>query len=215
MKNICLTGYKIYKSLDRRTIMKYALKFVMLMLIPVFIAGCASTITAISGGETGIPYYLPKPYLLITKNLTPLVEKTIEKKDEKGNTTAIEHTVEPVTTNIKEKDSYSFQIIYLPDLTQKYGLEIHSRTGTIKTNVTLINGWKFVGLNLDADAKTSEIIQSIGSAITSVISPLENLEKGLAPPVELKEKKVGLWLYEIKVENGQLKYDLVIQWPPK
>jgi len=215
MKNICLTGYKISKRFERRTIMKYALKFVMLMLIPVFIAGCASTITARSGGETGIPYYLPKPYLLITKNLTPLVEKTIEKKDDKGNTTAIEHTVEPITTKIEKGDSYSFQVIYLPDLTQKHGLEIQSRTGTINTNITLVDGWKLVGINLDADAKTSEIIQSIGSAITSVIYPLENLEKGLAPPVELKEKEAGLWLYEIKVENGQLKYDLVIQWPPK
>lgn len=204
-----LTGFKIYKNFDRRTIMKYALQLFMLILISVFIAGCASTITARSGGDTGIPYYLPKPYLLITKNLTPLVEKTTEKKDEKGNTTVIEHTVEPVTTNIKEKDSYSFQIIYLPDLTQKHGLEIQSRTGTIKTNITLVDGWKLVGINLDADAKTSDIIKAIGE----VIPKLPPITK--AVPGEPEGKEVGLWLYEIKVENGQLKYDLVIQWPPK
>jgi len=187
------------------------MKFVMIVLILLFIGGCASTITARPGGETGIPYYLPKPYLLITKNLTPLVEKTTEKKDDKGNTTAIEHTVEPVTINIQEKDSYSFQVIYLPDLTQKYGLEIQSRTGTIKTNVTLIDGWKLVGINLDADAKTSDIIKAVGDLIPSIPKGM-GIEKGMGV---VEEKKVGLWLYEIKVENGQLKYDLVIEWPQK
>lgn len=188
---------------------RFAMQVLMPISIFVFITGCASTITAKSGGETGIPYYLPKPYLLITKNLTPLVEKTTEKKDDKGNITAIEHSVEPVTTDTKVKDSYSFQIIYLPDLTQKYGLEIQSRTGTVKTNVTFIDGWKLVGLNLDADAKTSDIIKAIGE----VIPKLPPITK--AVPEEPEGEKVGLWLYEIKVENGQLKYELVIQWPPK
>jgi hypothetical protein len=182
-----------------------SMKFVFIILISLFIGGCASTITARPGGETGIPYYLPKPYLLITKNLTPLVEKTTEKKDDKGNTTAIERKGEPVTTNNEKGDFYSFQIIYLPDLTQKYGLEIQSRTGTIKTNVTLIDGWKLVGINLDADAKISDTIKAVGELIPSI-------PKGMGI---VEEKKVGLWLYEIKVENGQLKYDLVIEWPQK
>jgi len=193
-----------------------SMKFVMIVLISLFIGGCASTITARRGGENGIPYYLPKPYLLITKNLTPLVEKTTEKKDDKGNTTAIEHKVEPVTTNNEKGDSYSFQIIYLPDLTQKYGLEIQSRTGTIKTNVTLIDGWKLVGINLDADAKTSDIIKAVGELIPSIPKGMGiEKEKREKENIIVEEKKVGLWLYEIKVENGQLKYDLVIDWPQK
>lgn len=39
--------------------------------------------------------------------------------------------------------------------------------------------------------------------------------KGPAIPEEPERKEAGLWLYEIKVENGQLKYNLVIQWPPR
>jgi len=190
--------------------MKYVQQLFMLIFISIFIAGCASTITARPGGETGIPFYPPKPYLLITKNLIPIVEKTMEKKDEKGNT--IEHTAEPLALNVdKEKDSYSFQIIYLPDLTQRYGLEIQSRTGTVKTNVTLVDGWKLVGLNLDADAKTSETIQAIGGVIPQLSLPAK-VDKGV-PKMERSE--AGLWLYEIKVENGQLKYEQVIQWTSK
>ncbi|MFN3740429.1 MAG: hypothetical protein ACK4TF_07135 [Thermodesulfovibrionales bacterium] len=186
----------------------------VVLVVGVFIlSGCASTITARPGGETGIPYYLPKPYLLITKNLTPLTEKIIEKKDDKGNTIAIEHTVEPVSISNTKGDSYSFQVIYLPDLTQKYSLKILSRTGEVKTNITLIDGWKFVGLNLEADAKTSEIIKAISEAI----KPLQFLgEKRIGEEIKGAEKKeAGLWLYEIKVVDEQLKYELVLQWPPK
>lgn len=111
----------------------------IVLVASIFIlSGCASTITARSGGENGIPYYLPKPYLLITKNLTSLTEKITEKKDDKGNTITIERTVEPVSTNNIQRDFYSFQVIYLPDLTQKHTLEILSRTGEVKTNITLI-----------------------------------------------------------------------------
>lgn len=193
--------------------------YVLLLLGATLIfSGCASTITASSGGETGIPYYLPKPYLLITKNLTFLTEKITEKKNDKGNTEAIEHTVGPITTNNNKGDSYFFQVIYLPDLTQKYGLEIQSRTGIIKTKVTWIDGWKLVGLNLDADAKTSDIIKAIGEAITQlpIIRPMKGIEKsmgieGIEKKIE-KAKEAGLWLYEIKVENRQLKYELVLHW---
>ncbi|GEM_PF-3001339 len=140
----------------------------MIVSFSVFIlGGCASIITARSGGETGIPYYLPKPYILITKKLTPLLEKTTEKKDDKGYTIAIEDAVETITKK-DEKDFYAFQIIYLPDLTQKYGLEIKSRTGEIKTNISFLDDWKLVGINLDADAKTSDIIKSIGEVISKV-----------------------------------------------
>ncbi len=187
--------------------------FGVVLVVSVFVlSGCASTITAKPGGETGIPYYLPKPYLLITKNLIPLTEKVTEKKDDKGNTIAIERNVVPVSINNNTQgDSYCSQVIYLPDLTQKYFLEILSRSGEVKTNITLIDSWKFVGLNLDANAKTSDIIKAFGE----VIPKLPPFTKGTAVPEEQEGKKAGLWLYEIKVENGQLKYELVIQWPPQ
>lgn len=186
--------------------------YVLLLIgLSLIFSGCASTITAKPGGKTGISYYLPKPYLLITKNLTPLTEKITEKKDEKGNTIAIERTVEPLNTIKDAGDSYSFQVIYLPDLTQKYGLEILSRTGEVKTNITLVDGWKLVGLNLDADAKTSDIIKAIGEVIPKLL-PVEKSQLVEKVQIVPEKKEAKLWLYEIKVEQGQLKYDLVIHW---
>jgi hypothetical protein len=176
--------------------------------------GCASTITAKPSGESGIPYYLPNPYLLMAKNISLVQTKTITKtiKEEKKET--IETTAEPITQSDTGRDFFSFQVIYLPDLTQKYGIEILSRTGTIDTTVTLIDGWKFTGLNLKADAKTSETINAIGSVVSKLPFPVTKapIDKGLMEPA--KEAEAGLWLYEIRVEDGRIKYDLVIEWKP-
>lgn len=175
----------------------------------VMLFACASTITTKPGGEAGIPYYLPKPYLLLTKNISLVQTKTVTETVKEDKKETIKTTVEPIMQADKGRDFFSFQVIYLPDLTQKYGMEILSRTGTIDTTVTLIDGWKFTGLNLKADAKTSETIQAIGSVISQL--PIKGLpEKELQKP--MKEAEAGLWLYEIRVEKGQIKYDLVIEW---
>lgn len=180
------------------------------------LSGCASTITATpckESGNDGLPYYLPKPYLLIMKNLTPLAEKITETKDGGGKTTAIEREVKPVSLNKTEGDSFSFQIIYLPDLNEKKCLKILSRTGEVKTNITLIDGWKFVGLNLEADAKTSEIIKAISEIIPKI--PFEEAKRKKADEDLPKEQKAELWLYEIKVHNGTLRYEEVLHWQSK
>ena len=181
----------------------------------VLLAGCASTITGKPGDADGIAYYLPKPYLLITKNMTTTSFKieVTESKEKRE----IKQT--PIMSEDKGGDSYQIQIIYLPDLSEKHSLKIVSRTGKIDTKLTLINGWQLVGLNLDADADTAKIITAIGSLIPkaaglpSLTKGMEKEMEGVLPETEAKE--AGLWLYEIKVKNGETKYNLVIQWPLK
>lgn len=180
------------------------------LIASVFLTGCVSTITAIPGGSSGIPYYLPRPYLLITKNICSIQTKTTVTK-EKNKTV---ETTEPVRLCDKDKGPLSFQIIYLPDLTQKHSLKMIPRTGRIDTKIRLIDGWQLVDLNLDANADTANIIESVGSAVSSVTSLGNALGyKGISR--ELKTEEAGLWLYEISVEDGRLKYELVIEWPPR
>ncbi len=178
--------------------------FIFFMMFSLY--GCASTITAKPGGSSGIPYYLPKPYLLIARNLCLVQTKTTEIKED--NKTVI--TTEPVSSCNKENDSFSFQVIYLPDLTQKHSLKILSRTGTIDTSISFVDGWKFTGLNLNADAKTSETISAIGS----IVSKLPMQTRGVPSRGAKEEPEAGLWLYEIRLEDGRIKYDLVIEWKP-
>lgn len=206
---------------QRRDALKTKFIYLCCMAIILLISGCAS-ITA-SRGDEGIPYYLPKPYLLIAKNIalgqTKVTTEVNEVKEDKKITTITKTSTEPVFQKIQEKgDLLSFQIIYLPDLTEKHSLKIQSGTGTLDTNITLVDGWKFTGINLKVDAKTSEIIQAIGSVIGNI--PLsflkggtEEVTKGIEELVEKKaEVDAGLWLYEIRVEGGRIKYDLVIEW---
>jgi len=179
-----------------------------------FLTACTSTVTAKRGGDEGIPYYLPKPYLLVAKNISLLQSKTTttvtQVKEDKKETVTTVTTAEPVSPGVKEgADSLSFQIIYLPDLMQKHGVHIQTGTGTLETTITLVDGWKLTGVNLKSDAKTAETIQAIGSLLESVSS-------AFGIPTKMKavaeDTVAGLWLYEILVEDNRLKFDLAFEW---
>ncbi len=198
-------------------------KILLVFPIMLLLSGCASTITAKPGGDSGIPYYLPKPYLLITKNLCPIRTETTGRETGTGEDEKKIIKTKPVSSCDKGQDSFSFQVIYLPDLAQKHGLKIASRTGVINTTVTLVDGWKFTGLNLYADAKTYETIQAVGSAVVQAASPFkaapETTAKALPPGTDVQaraeEPRAGLWLYAISVDDdGNTPYDLVIKWTP-
>lgn len=207
---------------QRRDALKTKFIYISCVIIILLLSGYTSKVSA-TRGVKGMSYYLPKPYLLIAKNIalgqTKVTTNVTEVKEDKKVTTTTVTITEPVFSEIeKGRDLLSFQIIYLPDLTEKHSLNIESGTGTLDTTITLVDGWKFTGVNLKVDAKTSEIIQAIGSVIGNI--PLSFLKGGMEEVTkgteELVEKKAevdaGLWLYEIRVEDGRIKYDLVIEW---
>jgi hypothetical protein len=41
---------------------------------------------------------------------------------------------------------YTYQIMFIPDMTQKYGLKIKGGVGEIRAAMNLVNGWMFTGL---------------------------------------------------------------------
>lgn len=196
------------------------LTYYLYLVVLLVLAGCASTVTVVKDkdNEDGIPFYLPKPYLLITKNLpsvgTKLTTTTERKQDGTATTVTVNEPVPYGSEEAKKGDLFSFQIIYLPDLAERYRLKIKSGTGTIDTTITLVDGWKFTGLNLKADAKTSETIQAVGSAFKSVAEIAKLLApealKQLEAPVEAK-----VWLYEIRVEKDKIEVKPVFEWPPQ
>ncbi len=152
---------------------------VFFLSIFLFITGCTSVVT--TSQTEGIPYYLPKPYILITRNI-PLIDIQEDSK----------------VFNIKKnQDIISFKIIYLPDLKEKHRLFIKSGTGSIDTNITLTDGWKLTGINLKADSETSEIIEAIGNIIQQI--PVKTSE----------EKRAEIWLYEMVIEDGKVSFEQV------
>jgi hypothetical protein len=121
----------------------------------------------------GIPYYLPKPYLLVTRNFEYIYTHEDVVPDNTGSTS---HDSTTTTTTVKPNDPptgdvFSYQIIYLPDTSEKYGIKISRGTGTFKGKISIENGWKFLGINLETDSKTAETIKGIGQAAKD-IAPL-------------------------------------------
>lgn len=145
---------------------------------------------AMFGKETGIPFYLPKPLLIIAKNfrnieeagtgITPpavipdkfddqgkyadlnaranfndLSESKTEGEPKSGPRSAApgEPGNEGVVTpralpgdGLSPATFYTYHIVFVPDLTQKYGLKIRGGPGEIRAAMNLVNGWQFTGI---------------------------------------------------------------------
>ncbi len=152
----------------------------------------------------GIPYYLPKPLLVVSKNVRHIDESKVGLTgpvpipggfdnqaaygDIKANVTvpsspggegkqaaALEaakvagaelsnaklmegfgHSIVPENMTPKadaaindglEIDSFfTYQIIFVPDLTQKYGLQISGGAGEFRAAMNMVNGWMYTGM---------------------------------------------------------------------
>ncbi len=151
----------------------------------------------------GIPYYLPKPLLVVAKNVRHIDESKVgltgpapipggfdnqaAYADIKANVTvpsssggtggaatipavnagdaslsaatlgeqqAKAHVPEAMTPAANadfndgvEVDSFfTYQIMFIPDLTQKYGLRISGGAGEIRAAMNLVNGWMYTGM---------------------------------------------------------------------
>lgn len=179
------------------------------------LAGCAShqarpSITAVGLSAAnrcepqGIPYYLPKPLLVVAKNVRHIDESKVgltgpatipggfdnqaAYADVKANVTVpasggtsaaagqpaanigpdelsvattpatadlskayVKETITPEAANdfkggLSIDSFFTYQIIFVPDLTQKYGLRISGGAGEVRAAMNLVNGWMYTGM---------------------------------------------------------------------
>ena len=181
----------------------------VLLLLPPLAAGCrfcrpekpSPSVTAVGLSPAnrcepeGIPYYLPKPLLVIAKNVRHIDEAKVgltnpvpipnafdsqgSYADVKANVTvpAANQALDAVSTlphRLPERFDdnenrlpeygeqltpaerlgdglapdcfYTYQIIFVPDLTQKYGLRVTGGAGEIRAAMNLVNGWMYTGM---------------------------------------------------------------------
>jgi len=128
-----------------------------------------------SDDQEAMPYYLPKPYLLVTKNFNVVetTKKTTTTTRPDGTKIEVveEETHGPSTDSKKlalGKTVYAYQIVYLPDQCNQYGLTISRGIGTLDGRIELEDGWKFTGTDLRTDSKTPETIEAIGKPISEI-----------------------------------------------
>lgn len=206
------------------------------ILFGLLVVGCVTAPTSIPLHDTGsfwmnrtegIPYYLPRPYLVISKNFSlsqaTAIEKTAPSNGGSNATTQAKNTVKTTVTPVASTnaDIFAWQIIYLPDLNQKYGLRFKRGTGTQETSFTLVDGWKLTGVNTKSDAKTAETIAAVGTTVKDIGSvlataflpikasltkeqeSLTTLQRN-AISKELKEVRAGIWIIDMGNNDGDI-----------
>lgn len=167
----------------------------------------------------GIPFYLPKPMLVISKNFyhvedakvgltgTTTIPGSFDSQAGYGNLSlqtsftpagttaggdaegadapgapagAVSHAPTLHSSSIPSapgKDAipndglgphmfFTYEIVFVPDLTQKYVLEVNGGAGEIRAAMNLVNGWQFTGLGpyYMKDSSTAQNILASGLA---------------------------------------------------
>jgi hypothetical protein len=83
---------------------------------------------------------------------------------------------------------YTYQIVFVPDLSQKYGLRIKGGVGEIRAAMNLVNGWQFTGLGpyYMKDSSTAQNALSNGiaanlaaSGVADVVTSISDLAEQL------------------------------------
>lgn len=175
----------------------------------------------------GIPFYLPKPLLIISKNFRNIEETKVgltssapipnyfddqaryadlnsrstfqRMTSDSGTPPSVGNTTStttitapagsatasapvlhsggvPVTPSTVASDGiapetfYTYQIVFVPDLSQKYGLKIKGGVGEIRAAMNLVNGWQFTGLGpyymKDSSSAQNILAGGIGANLT-------------------------------------------------
>jgi hypothetical protein len=188
------------------------------------------------GEPAGIPFYLPKPLLIVSKNFRYIEEAKVGLTDSApipagfddqakyGDVNARTSFVQgppvsgfaaaassstatntgtasasvprlhsggaPITPGDAPSDGlspstfYTYQIVFVPDLTQKYGLRIKGGAGEIRAAMNLVNGWQFTGLGpyYMKDSSTAQNVLAhgiatnlAGSGVADVVSSVADL----------------------------------------
>ncbi len=196
------------------------------LLVTTLLAGCSfqkhkrPSITARPANPThcdapGIPFYLPKPLLVISKNFHHIDEARVGLTEpvpipegfddqDKYATAQLDSTVSlPPPTNpnsppgggeakggaanamhsaggapvspagkipsdgLAPHTFFTYELVFVPDLTQKYVMQIEGGAGEFRAAMNLVNGWQFTGLGpyYMKDSSTAQNVFSRGVAI--------------------------------------------------
>ena len=150
--------------------------------VGLLLCGCAHVVVRHVGPNDksdGVHFYEPRPYLLISDQPT-----------DKG-TNGMVH-------------SYNSTIIYLPDKSQRYVVQIKQGWGTVNGSVKLANGWMLDTFGAQTDSKGPETI----TAVTGLLKEAG----GLAMATKGNEQsKAGLYRIELD-KDGKVTLTRELEW---
>lgn len=187
----------------------------VLVLITVVSSGCATMSVhrdvvnkdgnTVSSALKGVPYYLPKAYIVVEEECNP---PTADKADPKAN-----------SVNSK---TYDVSIKYLPDLKAgKHYISVKPWLGSAEGDFKIEDGWRLTSVNVKLDTKFSDNVKAatdlLGAGATGGAagnSGLLELAKLIVPLVFGQEKSFiaaecspRLCVYTFDENNAFVKVD--------
>ena len=137
-----------------------ALTLALVICVVAFI-GCTPKVhvvkvTAKNSMTSGIRYYRPQTYLLITP-----VSETVTTQVNKSPVV----TVKPGTKYVNLK------LEHLPDFSEEYAINVKAGLGTADVEITLEDGWQLTALNQDIDSNFDENVEAATGALAAVSPP--------------------------------------------
>lgn len=135
--------------------------------------------------DTGIRYYRPKPYLLITS----------------ASQTVLNDSGKPVREVVDDR-FVQIELQYLPDFAEEYAIDVRSGFGIADVAITLEDGWNLTSINQKLDSQTDENVRAMAEVVrgaASLTNPNErvsNPDAMKAPAFRVKASNVPLGYYE-------------------
>ncbi len=127
----------------------YGLRICLILLSSLLVTGCTPRVIVRANptaSDRGIRYYRPKPYLKVEP-----AEVAIEK-----NQTAIVPGVVRIS------------LVYLPDFSEEYAIDIRSGLGIANVGIKLEDGWNLTEISQELDSQTDENVRAAASLLSAV-----------------------------------------------
>ena len=180
-------------------------------------------------GPPGIPFYLPKPLLVVSKNFHHIHEYPVgfneaaqisgfDKQETYANvnmqakfsrtsesaSSIPERGLDQIPSNnrlspgrngipndgLAPETFFTYELVFVPDLSQKYSLKLEGGAGEMRAAMNLVNGWQFTGLGpyYFKDSSSAQNLISRGIAlnlglggVADVVNSAANLGSALSP----------------------------------
>ncbi|MFN6127952.1 MAG: hypothetical protein ACK6DC_21650 [Planctomycetota bacterium] len=169
----------------------YAWLFVFVMLFQ-GMAACAPRVRVRANPQphdTGIRYYRPKPYLLVTS-----VSQTV-----------LNESGKPVREVVDDR-FVQIELQYLPDFSEEYSIDVRSGFGIADVSLTLEDGWNLTAINQKLDSQTDENVRAMAEVVrgaaglTNPGGRTSDPDANKTPAFRVKASNVPLGYYESVID---------------
>jgi hypothetical protein len=113
----------------------------------------------------------------------------------------------PMPDGLKPETFYTYQIIYLPDLTQKYGLRVKGGVGEMRATLNMVNGWMFTGPGpvYFHDSSTAETVTAYGNAASGFLDSAASFVSSIYGIPSMGGTKAGTSANTLQGESNGIK----------